>query len=300
MTLTYLSKYNSVKLDNSGSGVVVLKPETGQYWLPTTVHIGTVIVTGAVANVGLFVGAPGVYDSTTRLDFTNQGNNDNSGMVSSHVVFPGQTISAQFFGGVPGDTAVMTVTGTSSDIPPTIGTEPGIPGTRFGGAPLGVTIFGTPNVNVVNTPNVSVTNTPSVTISGTPSVNAAITGQPISVTEANISMYANQGPFAINVSINAGATAVILAATVGRTYRLHELRVEPVATATLDLNIQDTSGANLAILLLEVVGAPTNTFRPSYGPINFHGAPVGAGLGVQLMNPTAATQQYVGYLTYSF
>jgi len=122
---------------------------------------------------------------------------------------------------------------------------------------------------------------------------------PFDVVETAPEMWANSKPISINASIAASGTVNVLPASPGHSYYLHEMRIEPVTGAGLDVNIQDTTGTNLAILFQEVVGTPVNAFRPSYGPVNFHGAPVGVGLGVQINNPTGATQQYVGYLTYS-
>jgi hypothetical protein len=91
-----------------------------------------------------------------------------------------------------------------------------------------------------------------------------------------------------------------VAGLAGHRINLHELRLEPVVAATMDLNVQDSALNNIAYLYGQVVGTPANTFRPPIGPINFHGTPLPLGSGLVIMNPTAATQQYVGYVVYSF
>jgi hypothetical protein len=123
---------------------------------------------------------------------------------------------------------------------------------------------------------------------------------PFDVVETSPAMYSNTESVAISQSLTSGSSAVVLAGVAGHRYYLHELRLEPVVAATMDLNVQDTSGTNIAYLYGAVVGTPAATFRPPIGPISFHGTPLPLGDGLQIMNPTAATQQYVGYVVYSF
>jgi hypothetical protein len=133
MTTSYLTKFGQCVLDAGGHGRITLAPDVGQYWLPTTVHVGTTLGTG-FTQASLHAGAITVVDSTTRKDYTFEGNSDTSTILSGTVVEFGQAVTVDFNTGVPGDIGIMEIIGVSSDTPPTIGISPGIPGARFSGA----------------------------------------------------------------------------------------------------------------------------------------------------------------------
>lgn len=135
MTTTYLDSTKSVALDGIGQGVISFTPDTGQWWLPTLVHVGTKTPSGNIPQVGLHSGElAGKTEVTSLKDYTFSGNNDTSTILSGSIVFPNTAIVVHFIGGNPGDHAFATVIGLSSDIAPTIGIEPTIPGARFTGA----------------------------------------------------------------------------------------------------------------------------------------------------------------------
>jgi hypothetical protein len=321
VTLSYLSKYASVVLNASGNGNAVLGPDTGQYWLPTLAHIGTASTLLPTAGCALHIGTPQVLDYTTQIDYSFAGVSDTTGLVSSHVVFPGQVITAQFLGGNPGDTAILVITGVSSDVPPTIGIEPAFPGTHFSGAeglvaiagqPIAVTVTGTPTVDIGGQPiNVTATisGTPTVdiggqpvsvtaTISGTPTVD--IGGQPIEVTEQSKQMFANQTPIYINENLAAAASFTVIAATAGTTLYLHDMSITGVNNGTMtSCKVQDTNSTLIDIFFQQVAGTPANAAIPNTPVHTYHGAPLAAGAGLEIVNGAGSSQQFVGYLTYS-
>jgi hypothetical protein len=283
VTLTYLSKYATVVLNASGNGNAVLTPDTGQYWLPTLAHVGTASTALPTAGCSLHIGAPGALDFTTQIDYTFAGVSDTTGLVCSHVVFPGQAITAQFLGGNPGDTALLEIVGTSSDVPPTIGISPAFPGTEFSGSEHTTTIAGQPI-------SVTVTNTPTVDIGG----------QPISVAETNKQLYANQPPMPFDSTLAIGGILHLLPATTGRTYYLHTIRLEASMVQNTYAVLQDTAATVIARILSQLIAAPATGFMPVLGLNHFNGAPLTAGLGLDLVNDSTAIERYVGYVTYSY
>lgn len=131
-------------------------------------------------------------------------------------------------------------------------------------------------------------------LGGTP--GGVVSGSSLPVTEQSKHMWATQPPVAFDLNLAANAVGNIIPAVGGITLILHDIRVEVVtATAIGYAVIQDTSGANLANLFMNGNAAADS---PA-GNNNFHGAPVGANLGLQLKNNTVAAQRYVGYVTYS-
>jgi hypothetical protein len=106
---------------------------------------------------------------------------------------------------------------------------------------------------------------------------------------------ANQKPMAFDVTLTVGSTSVLLPATVGLGYYIHDFRVEGVDAAAMYCQLQDTSGNALA----NIYNGDATIPLPPLGPNSFSGAPVGLGLGVQLENHGTATQRFVGYITYS-
>jgi hypothetical protein len=83
----------------------------------------------------VYQGAVTIADLTTFIDDTFLGSGDTSSVISGTVVHYGEGIIAKWTGGNPGDTAVLTIYGVSTDVPPSIEGMPGIPGTRFAGRP---------------------------------------------------------------------------------------------------------------------------------------------------------------------
>lgn len=134
MALSYLDKPGSVTLDITGSGIISIYPDTNQFWLPNLVTVSN--LSGLAMNCQLFSGGPaGRTDFSSLRDSTIKAQNDASSILSGTVVQHGQAIVFSFSGGVPGDVAFAEVFGTSSDVPPTLGITPEIPGARFAGAP---------------------------------------------------------------------------------------------------------------------------------------------------------------------
>ena len=118
-------------------------------------------------------------------------------------------------------------------------------------------------------------------------------GTLLSVTEANESMYANQVPVPFDLTLAALTSSVILPASVGTQYKIHDIRVDVVTAADIGYaQFQDTSGATFANVFQQANGS-------SPGINTFHGANLEVGLGLQLKNNTVNTQRYVGYVTYS-
>lgn len=158
MTLSLLYKPGSTPLglilggavnQLGGAGSVLLKPDTGQYWLPTLVKVST--RNGAPCRVDLCMGSIGALqagnknfstpaamsDPTTIKDFTSLGANDTSSILSGTIISPGEGIQVNFYNGLGADTGVVEIWGYSSDVPPfTPGSEiePLIPGARFTGS----------------------------------------------------------------------------------------------------------------------------------------------------------------------
>lgn len=129
----YLNRSGSVQLDINGNGTVTLRPDVGQWWAPKFVRVSTLIQQTPVAYCVVYHGAVTVKNQTTFLDDTFLGNGDSSSIVSGTVVQFGEAITAVWTGGNPGDTAVLTLYGISSSVPPSIGEMPSVPGTHFAG-----------------------------------------------------------------------------------------------------------------------------------------------------------------------
>jgi|SRR5882672_8295996 len=136
MTLSYLSKTGSAVVDATGKATIIFRPDTGQYWLPTIVHVGVRSSNQiwCAVNVGSIAA---LSDNSTTKDFTFQGSNDTTSIVSGSVVSYGEGIACVFTTGFPNDIAFAELVGLSSDEPPTIGAVPSVPGVRFIGASPG-------------------------------------------------------------------------------------------------------------------------------------------------------------------
>lgn len=283
ITLDYLAVQATCTLDNTGSGKAVLSPGAGQFWLPTIAHVGTASTKSPTASCSLHVGATGITDYTTQVDFTFSGVSDSSTIVSGMIVSSGESVTAFFLNGKPGDTGYIRMIGVSSSAAPTIGIEPGFPGAKFTGNESTVTIAGQPvNVNISNVPDVL----------------AFFQGV------ANQQLVANQVPLGINgINIAAGASSVLLPATVGRTYYLHGLLLDMNSNNTGGgLLLEDTSGTVFVNNEIILIGAPTAFQVPPRPYIDLKGAPVASGLGVQLTAPASNTHTIAAYgtLLYSF
>lgn len=134
MSDTTLSISQVVGLDSSGNGVIRLRPDTGQYWAPLFVRVSTGSRNTPVAYCALYHGSPGVpVQQSQFIDDTFLGSGDTSSMIAGTPVVPGEALIFSFQGGSPGDTAIATVYGMQSDVPPNLGILPQVPGTHFTG-----------------------------------------------------------------------------------------------------------------------------------------------------------------------
>lgn len=135
MTIGYLVRTASVTLDNQGNGTITLGPDTGEYWAPNFIRVGTNSTNRTVAYLAAYQGAIGVQDATTFVDETYLGNGDVSSVVAGTIVQRGEAISVAWTGGTPGTVAILTiygrVAGTLPELASVLGT---IPGARFQGS----------------------------------------------------------------------------------------------------------------------------------------------------------------------
>ncbi len=129
----YLQKSGSVQLDASGNGTVTLKPDVGQYWTPRFVRVSTLSQGAPLPYCAVYHGAVTIKNQTTFIDDTYMGNGDTSSIIAGTVVQFGEAITAVWSGGNGGDTAVLTVYGSSQDTPPSVSDMPSTPGTHFSG-----------------------------------------------------------------------------------------------------------------------------------------------------------------------
>lgn len=135
MTINYLNLTRSATLDSNGNGVTVLKPDVGQYWAPDFVKVATVSQSGPFPYAAVYHVSSGVtVGPTSFVDDTYRANNDTSSIISGTIVQFGESITVNWTGGTPGDTAVMTIFGMYSDMPISLGeVSPTSPGTHFTG-----------------------------------------------------------------------------------------------------------------------------------------------------------------------
>ena len=140
-----------------------------------------------------------------------------------------------------------------------------------------------------------------VTQSGVWNVNASEAGTwNVNATEVNKQMFANQEPVPFDVTVAAGATSVLLTASGGVQYFLHNVRMEFIGTsATNYAQLQDTGGTTIANLLSTQVGTAANQFQPPFGDTQFHGAPLPLGLGLQVKNNGSSSLRMIGTVSYS-
>lgn len=154
MTLTLLYEPGSTPLGLIGSsqsqlggaGSVLLAPAVGQFWLPILVHVSTRngkpcrvdLCSGSIAALKAgtknFATPAALSDPSTIKDFTSLGANDTSSILAGTIISYGEGIQVNFYNGLGADVGVVEVWGTSSDLPPLIGTEPLVPGVRFTGS----------------------------------------------------------------------------------------------------------------------------------------------------------------------
>lgn len=133
MRSDYLQVSGSVQLNASGGGTVTLKPDVGQFWTPRFVRVATLNQSAPLPYCAVYHGAVTVRNQTTFIDDTYMGNGDTSSIVAGTVTQFGEAITAVWSGGTPGDTAVLTVYGSSQDTPPSVSDMPSTPGTHFAG-----------------------------------------------------------------------------------------------------------------------------------------------------------------------
>jgi hypothetical protein len=133
---TTLSVTQPGKLDANGDTLIVLRPDMGQNWAPLFVRVSTSGRNSPIAYCALYHGSPGVpVQQSQFIDDTFLGNGDTSSMISGTPVLFGEALLFSFQGGTPGDTAIATVYGMTSDIPPNLDLLPQVPGTHFSGKP---------------------------------------------------------------------------------------------------------------------------------------------------------------------
>lgn len=304
MTLTYLDKTVNATVDAFGNAKIVnqLMPATGQYWLPTFIHMATQFqggVNGMFPIGRLHMGAPDDVHPWDGVDISYNVTNDTSGVLAGSVINPGQAIKGQWFGALPGDTVYLRVVGVSSDEPPTIGIGPEVPGPRFAcarqidGAMTDTTNPGNTGIYVaplipfpVTGPGAAGTPFPV-----TPSAGSVFTTSPQATLQNNPN---NNAPFASSVA--AGGTMTLVAA--GSNLFLHTFQydIDPGTNTTANWQLQDTSGAVITNLHFEGVSTTNN---PAHAPIDFKGWPNAAALGIQVKNNSGATSAIFGNLLYS-
>ena len=177
MPSSYLVQTVTAQVDNSGNATAVLKPDVGQYWAPALVRVATGqtprnnqfndVVYNVAARATLYHGAVNNLNSTSYIDDTYQGSGDASSIIAGTIVLYGEAITVQWADGIPGDVAILTVYGRSSDnlIELQQQLSP-VPGTRFSGGSgnamvwdynnffLPGTPFGAGGTSIINTPPV--------------------------------------------------------------------------------------------------------------------------------------------------
>lgn len=132
MTSQYLNLSASTQLDSNGNGVAVLKPDANEFWAPDFLRVSTASQKVPFAYCAVYHVSPGVtIGPTSFIDDTYGGNNDTSSIISGTIVQFGESIVAQFTGGTPGDTAVLSIYGMHSDLPIGMDVLPSSPGTHF-------------------------------------------------------------------------------------------------------------------------------------------------------------------------
>jgi hypothetical protein len=113
-------------------------------------------------------------------------------------------------------------------------------------------------------------------------------------------MFANAAPVAFSASIAAGGTNTFLAASAGVTYYMHTWDMS-IGTTTdpVDIALQDTNGIVFSHRHLGWYGTPGAAYIPTPPVVDFKGAPVTTGRGIQLKNNGANAVTVYGSFTYS-
>jgi len=136
MTSTTLTRTLPTKLDANGNGTIILKPDVGQNWAPLFVRVSTQSRAVPIAYCAVYHGSPGVpVQQSQFIDDTFLGSGDTSSMISGTPILYGEAIIFSFQNGTPGDTAIATVYGMQSNLPPNLDLVPQVPGTHFAGHP---------------------------------------------------------------------------------------------------------------------------------------------------------------------
>ena len=269
MTLGLLSIQDSVQLNSSGNGTITLRPDTGQFWLPISVHIGTRNQSPTLSgysgvSCALYAGGPPGALSVNNaflVDNTAQGSNDTSTILSGQIVSPGQAVVCRFLNGFPSDTAFVQLSGLVSDVPPAMGIVPSIPGARFLG-------------------------------SATVETESPFAWRPTIVLQ----------PF--NITIGAGATNGGFGAGPSQRFFLHTMQIIDITgVPNIDI-LTSPGGVLLASLRVPSFGAdPVAGVIPQLPMLDFRGAPLTIistrGQGFAFRNNAGVSHTYVGYYTVS-
>jgi hypothetical protein len=114
----------------NGASHVTLKPNVGQWWLPSLMRVSTTRNSTATnpnyqvgivpANSTVYLGKSGINLLASYVDSTVNGSGDNSSVIAGTVMDSTDALTAIWQGGNPLDTAVFEVIGVVSDIPPTL------------------------------------------------------------------------------------------------------------------------------------------------------------------------------------
>ena len=160
---------------------------------------------------------------------------------------------------------------------------------------------GPPPVTVPGSQNVNIQSVDGTTLTSMAVPVSNQVGGTLAVVENSKQMFVNQVAVMIDQTLASGASAVILPASAGVQYFIHEVRLEEVNAAPVStfINLQDTSGATFANIVNTVFGVPSTGFFPPLGPCSFKGMPIGTGLGFQIKNGSANNSRFVGYVAYS-
>src|SRR6476619_5108285 len=137
MTIGYLTQTVSSTSDANGFAVAQLAPDTGEYWAPSLVRVGSSNNQPAPTPLyaALYHGASNVIDYTTFLDETYLGFGDTSSVIAGTIVQRGEALTVKWRGGTPGAVATLSIFGrNASTLPEVAGVLSPVPGARFRGA----------------------------------------------------------------------------------------------------------------------------------------------------------------------
>jgi hypothetical protein len=261
MTTSQLTLTGSTVLDANGMGDIPFICPSGQYWLPMSGHVGTNMQNGgSVPQAGVHIGGPQVYNFATVVDFTFAANNDTTSLLSGQIVNPGQSLAAHFINGNPGDTALFTVVGLVSDIPPTIGIIPNTPGSHFSGAPG--------------------------------QYGAPVGGQTVPAFFENIALTINAGATVHLIPANPNIKLFLHTL-------LLDVNPSPNFTTPFRVTLQDTTGFAICTYQMTFIGTAANEVIPPRAPTDFKGVPMAKGVGIDLNNGSASAVSVFGTITYN-